>query len=92
MDGNVARQLGFYLLFWVVYFLVVYSVCVYVYFKQRTLPPKEEGILVRIGGRTLTAIKAWEETDQALRKRLFRIGVGLMVAPVFLRILTELLG
>ena len=84
MDGNVPRQFGLFLLFWILYFTILSSVCFFIYQRIRERPPKEEKRLVLWEGRTVTAVVAWEERDRLLRKKILRIGIGFMVLPLFL--------
>lgn len=92
MERSEARQFGLYLVFWILYFLIIYSVCTYFYLRLRGKPPKEEGRLILVGGRTVSAIVAWEEREQMLRKRFRTLGVILMLLPLFLSILLRLLS
>jgi hypothetical protein len=87
MDGGAARQFGWYLLFWLAYFTIVYSSLMFLYLKRRGVPPGGSG------SRTDTISKAaWEERDRVLRKKLVRIGFTLMVAPLLFPILLRILG
>lgn len=45
-----------------------------------------------MGGRTASAIVAWEERDRVLRKRFLGIGVVLMLMPLLLPFLLRLIG
>lgn len=92
MEGSAARQFGLFLVFWILYFLIIYSVCTYFYLRLRGKPPKEEGGLILMGGRTVSPIVAWEERDRVLRKRFLGIGVVLMLMPLFLPFLLRLIG
>ena len=92
MDGNVPRQFGIYLLFWILYFTVLSSICLYIYRRIRERPPKEGKRLVPWEGQTVTAGVAWEERDRLLRKKILRIGMGFMVLPLLLPLLLRLIS
>ena len=92
MEGSVAKQFGLMVLFWVVYFTIIYSLCTFIYIKIRGKPPKEPDRAVQYKGRTVPSKKAWEERDRQLRKRFLWAVMSLLVAPLVLSILLRLLG
>jgi len=74
MEGNTSRQLAVYLIFWIAYFLVVYSGCVWAYLRLLGRPP---------GGEPSGPAKAaWEEKERGLRRRFYRVGGTLMLIPL----------
>jgi hypothetical protein len=91
MEGSAGRVFALYLLFWIVYFLILYAGLTYFYLRLRGKPPKEEGRLVIVEGRTMTAKAAWEERDRMLRRRFRTLGVVLILLPLFLPLLLLLL-
>ena len=92
MEGGDAKQFGLYLLFWIVYFLIVYAVCTYLYTKMRGKPPKDEDRLVFIEGRTVPEKLVWQERDRQLRKRFLRIAMILMFVPLVLPFILRMIG
>lgn len=92
MNESAPRQFGFFLLFWILYFVIILVVCSFIYGRVREQPPKEGKRLVSWKGRTVTAVVAWEEKDRLLRKTFLRIGMGLMILPLILPLLLRLIG
>jgi hypothetical protein len=73
MEESVSRQFGIYLVFWIAYFAVVYSGCLWAYFRLLGRPPETGGT---------QAMAAWEEKERGLRRRFYRIGAALMLVPL----------
>ncbi len=91
MEGGAATRFGLFLLFWIVYFTIIYSLCTYFYIKRRGEPPKEENRPILVKGRTVSAKTAWQERDQQLRKRFMRIAMILMFVPLILPVILLIL-
>ena len=91
MEGGDATRFGLFLLFWIVYFLIIYLLCIYFYRKLSGKPPKEENRLILVKGRMVSAKTAWQERDQQLRKRFTRIAMILMFVPLILPVILLIL-
>jgi hypothetical protein len=83
MEGSVSRQFGVYLVFWIAYFTVVYSGCLWAYFRLLGKPPEDRG---------RQALAAWEEKERSLRRRFYRIGAVLMLIPLLWPFIRRLIG
>ena len=92
MDGDSAKQLGLYLLFWIAYFLIVYAACFYVYRRLRGEPPQEGNRPVLVKGQTIPAKVFWEERDKRFRKIFLRVVMILMFVPLLLPLILRLVG
>ena len=90
MEGT-AQQFGLYLLLWIVYFLIVFSGCTFFYLKRLKKLPGP-GVMVSHHGNQKALTQAeWDEMDRVLRKRVFRVGLVLMLVPLLLPIMVRFL-
>jgi len=84
MEPSIGKQLGLATLAWILYFLIVFLVCNFIFIRLRGRPPKVPDAPVLVGGRPSTALAVWQERDRRLRRRMIVIGVGLMLLPLVL--------
>ena len=84
MEPSIGKQLGLAILVWVLYFLIVFLVCNFVYLKLRGQPPKNPDAPVIVRGRPTSALTVWQEKDKRLRRLFIAIGAALMLLPLLL--------
>jgi len=84
MEPSIGKQLGLAILVWVLYFLIVFLVCNFVYIKLRGQPPKNPDAPVIVRGRPTSALTVWQEKDKRLRRLFIAIGAALMLLPLLL--------
>ncbi len=84
MEPSIGKQLGLATFVWILYFLIVFLVCNFVYLKLRGRPPKNTDAPVITQGRPAPALTVWQEKDKRLRRLFIAIGVTLMLLPLLL--------
>ena len=84
MEPSIGKQLGLAILVWVLYFLIVFLICNFVYIKLRGQPPKNPDAPVIVRGRPASALTVWQEKDKRLRRLFIAIGAALMLLPLLL--------
>ena len=72
------------ILFWVLYFLVVFFICKWLYEKFIGPEPKPHAPPVIIQGRSFPAQEIWERRAKRLQTLFIIVAVILMVLPLFL--------
>ena len=90
MEGS-AQQFGLYLLLWIVYFLIVFFGCTFFYMKRLKKLPVPGVVDSRLGKQKTLTQAQWDEIDRVLRKRMFQVGLVLMLVPLLLPILVRFL-
>ncbi|MBI3811524.1 MAG: hypothetical protein HY283_04890 [Nitrospirae bacterium] len=84
MEPSIGKQLGLATFVWILYFLVVFLVCNFVYIKLRGQPPKNPDAPVILRGRPAPDRTVWQEKDKRLRRLFIAIGAVLMLLPLLL--------
>ena len=90
-ESSVGLQLAFGIIGWTLYFLVVFFVCNFIYHRLRGKAPGIPSDPRVVGGKTTTALAAWQERDHRLRRLAVGIGITLMLLPLFLPSLLKIL-
>ncbi len=84
METSIGKQLGLAIFVWILYFLIVFLACSFIYIKRRGQPPKNPDAPVIIRGRPSSALTVWQEKDKRLRRLFIAIGAVLMLLPLLL--------
>lgn len=92
MSSSPALQVLQLLVLWVAYFLAIFFICNRWYLKLRGPEPDPKERAVMIDGKLVSALQAWQERDQRLKRRFIGYGVGAAILPLFFPILLKLLS
>lgn len=84
MDPSIGKQLGLATIGWILYFLIVFLACNFIYVKLRGRPPKIPDAPVLVRGRPSTSLAVWQDRDRRMRRLMIAIGVGLMLLPLLM--------
>jgi hypothetical protein len=89
MESSIFKQLGLAILFWILYFLIVFLACKFIYLRLRGLPPAHPDAPALAEGKPTTKIVVWQDRERRLRRVFVAIGVFLMILPLFIPLLLK---
>jgi hypothetical protein len=89
MEPSIVKQLGLAILVWILYFLVVFLACKFIYLRLRGRPPAHPDAPALAEGKPTTKMAVWRDRDRRLRRVFVAIGLFLMILPLFIPLLLK---